>query len=362
MPLPFILAGVAILAGGYGVKKGIDASSDFSEAKSTDRRARKLFEEAQEKLKLTRDSAQEAMEKAGKAKLTCYEKSLIPFVEAFSKIKNVDFKECSSWDAKLPTMTKESLREMKETVIAMQEVVGGGVSALGAGGLAGLATYGSVGLLGTASTGTAIGALSGAAATNATLAWLGGGSLAAGGFGMAGGMVVLGGIVTGPVLAIGGMMLASKAEAAKENAYENLAKARIEAEKLESACAVTEGISRRFNEASFLIQKLDEVFVPHLAFLQELANKAPLWLRLLRKAQVFVPHLAFLQKLANKGRDYANYSEQEKKRLFMAAAVATTIKNIIDTPLLSDEGTPTAESRKILSETMKKLNSGEFAS
>lgn len=45
---------------------------------------------------------------------------------------------------------------------------------------------------GAASTGTAISSLSGAAATNATLAWLGGGSLAAGGGGMAAGTAVLG--------------------------------------------------------------------------------------------------------------------------------------------------------------------------
>ena len=44
---------------------------------------------------------------------------------------------------------------------------------------------------GTASTGTAISALSGAAATNAALAWLGGGALAAGGGGMAAGHALL---------------------------------------------------------------------------------------------------------------------------------------------------------------------------
>lgn len=44
---------------------------------------------------------------------------------------------------------------------------------------------------GTASTGTAISALSGAAATNAALAWLGGGALAAGGGGMAAGHAFL---------------------------------------------------------------------------------------------------------------------------------------------------------------------------
>lgn len=44
---------------------------------------------------------------------------------------------------------------------------------------------------GTASTGTAISALSGAAATNAALAWLGGGALAVGGGGMAAGNAFL---------------------------------------------------------------------------------------------------------------------------------------------------------------------------
>ena len=50
---------------------------------------------------------------------------------------------------------------------------------------------------GTASTGTAISALSGAAATNAALAWLGGGAIAAGGGGMAAGNALL--ALAGPI-------------------------------------------------------------------------------------------------------------------------------------------------------------------
>ena len=50
---------------------------------------------------------------------------------------------------------------------------------------------------GVASTGTAISALSGAAATNAALAWLGGGALAAGGGGMAAGSAFL--ALAGPI-------------------------------------------------------------------------------------------------------------------------------------------------------------------
>jgi len=81
------------------------------------------------------------------------------------------------------------------------EVVGpAGGAGIGAATAAG--AYSLIGLVGAASTGTAISTLSGVAATNAILAWLGGGALAAGGAGIAGGTLVLGGIFVAPVFAI----------------------------------------------------------------------------------------------------------------------------------------------------------------
>lgn len=83
-----------------------------------------------------------------------------------------------------------------EVKAAGQGVVGVGagiaVVALGPTAAMGIATT-----FGVASTGTAISALSGAAATNAALAWLGGGALAAGGGGMAAGNAFL--ALAGPV-------------------------------------------------------------------------------------------------------------------------------------------------------------------
>jgi hypothetical protein len=73
-------------------------------------------------------------------------------------------------------------------------MAGIGVGVLGACGVMNAAIF-----FGTASTGTAVSTLSGAAATNAALAWLGGGTLAAGGGGMAMGSIV----VTGGGAAIG---------------------------------------------------------------------------------------------------------------------------------------------------------------
>lgn len=66
-------------------------------------------------------------------------------------------------------------------------------------------------VVGTASTGTAISTLSGVAATNAALAWLGGGTIAAGGAGVYGGSLVLGmfgpvGIAIAGASAVGGIL------------------------------------------------------------------------------------------------------------------------------------------------------------
>lgn len=74
-----------------------------------------------------------------------------------------------------------------------------------------LGAWALVSTLGTASTGTAIGALSGAAATNATLAWFGGGALAAGGGGIAAGTAMIGGIVAIPALVLTGIFSHLKA-------------------------------------------------------------------------------------------------------------------------------------------------------
>ena len=84
--------------------------------------------------------------------------------------------------------------------ILMNSIKGTG-AALTIGGAVAPATLWLVGTFGTASTGTAISALSGVAATNAALALLGGGTLAAGGGGVAAGTAVL--TALGPIVGLG---------------------------------------------------------------------------------------------------------------------------------------------------------------
>ena len=255
MPLPLIIAAAALATGVYGVKKGVDAKGDFDEAKELNEEAQEAYDNSQRSLEKRRENVQKKLERLGSQKMALYKNALLPFVNTFSKIKNVDFRGVNLPDDVLENIPEELL-EVREVSVQMNEVVVGGTGALGSGALAGLAAYGSVGLLGTASTGTAIAGLSGAAATNATLAWLGGGSLAAGGFGMAGGTAVLGGIVAAPVLLVGGLMLASKAEEAKENARSNVLKAEAAAEAMKTAEVAARAIGRKATEVRNVLHRL----------------------------------------------------------------------------------------------------------
>ena len=112
---------------------------------------------------------------------------------------------------------------------------GESLKAAGAAGFAtGLGTVGLVTAFGSASTGTALSALTGSAYIHATLAALGGGSLAAGGFGMVGGAIALGTAFLAPAAIVGGYFfnkqirkaydeaLARKAEALEFNKEQHL--------------------------------------------------------------------------------------------------------------------------------------------
>ena len=314
MPLPLLLVGAAVLAGAYGVKKGLDAKSDFDEAEEINEDAQEIYENAQRSLEQRRNETQKAVESLGQQKLSLFRDALTPFVVTFSKIKNVDYQQGIIRDGTLPDVSVDQIREVREVVLRMEEVIGGGALAGGASALAGLATFGSVGVLATASTGTAIAGLSGAAATNATLAWLGGGSLAAGGFGMAGGAAVLGGIVAAPVLLVGGLMMASKAEEAKESAQSNRRKARAAATAMEEAEVAARDIGRKATQVRNVLKRLQDYLCSDLEALEDLVSVST---------------------------DYRTYDEEEKELVCRTASLAVTAKNLAETPLLEEDGSIT---------------------
>ena len=220
MPLPFLLiawgpaaaAGGGAAAGGTGVKRIKDAKDSVED--STQRLA-----DAEEETTSARVACEAAFAALGEAKIQAVEGALLPFHDAFRRLKHVDLEvEVSREGA--PPLDAVSVQEAGRLTVNLASVLGIGALGTGVGALASAGTTAAVGGLAAAGTGTAISGLSGVAATNATLAWLGGGTLAAGGGGVAAGTALLTGVAVAPAILVGGVFLHHKGGEAKAKAQQ----------------------------------------------------------------------------------------------------------------------------------------------
>lgn len=325
MPIPFILGAIAVATAGYGVKKGIDASDDMDTAKSLNRRAQRLAEETDQKIVAAKDNATKSIEDLGRTKISIMSSTMKDFIHDFKSIKNVELEGSVGIDElKNFDVNGEGFKELEEACFQASDLASGGLGAIAGSSLLAAGTYGAVmsGGFAAASTGAGIAGLSGVAATNATLAWLGGGSLAAGGFGMAGGMAVLGGLVAGPALALGGAFMASKAEEAKWQAEDNLDEAKTYAEKGKNICTTLKAMGKRADQIDDLLNSLNDYFEDSTDDLHRV--------------------------IKNSGRDFAAYSREEKVIVFKSVQLAQAVKSIVDTSLLKEDGKLTSESKVAL--------------
>ena len=323
MPLPLIpvlLGGAALLTGGLGLKKGLDARENFEKAERITDEARRIYDDAARELELVRRETQGSLERLGVEKAAVHASCLKPFVASAQKIKHIA-QDAFDFDAKISL--EAELADIRRVSLEISDVLKGGVAALSSGALAGFGAFGAAGLLATASTGTAISALSGAAAANATLAWFGGGALAAGGLGMAGGTLVLGGVVAAPVLAVGGLVLAARAEAAVNDACSNREKALGAAESMKAACVGARAIGESAGEMRDVLREL-----------------TPYCLEFNEK----------LRDVVARETDYRRISAcpEDAHTVRTAFALAKTLSNLMRAPLFDDDGAVVRETRSLL--------------
>lgn len=233
MPLPFILAGAAIAAAGVGAKKAYDGYQKSSEADELMSDAEWEYDEAKEKFDAADKKLTSDLEALGKLQL----KVGSDFAEFNLLAKSLLEKLNQTKDSKEinVTLPEHRLNEIAEFSMSATAYLGQLAGAGAVGAAAAYAVYGGVMALAAASTGTPIAALSGAAAYNATMAAIGGGSLAAGGFGMAGGAAILSATVAAPVLAVAGWAYDRHAEKKLENAKEYEREAKKAIKSLEKA-------------------------------------------------------------------------------------------------------------------------------
>lgn len=152
--------------------------------------------------------------------------------------------------------------KLRESVAGAGAAAGVGVAAFAPTAAMAIATT-----FGTASTGTAISALSGAAATNAALAWLGSGALAAGGGGMAAGNALL--LLAGPVgWAITGIAVTSGALMLRGKNEEIAKKANQEATRIQAKTATLKAAKEEIAKLLTLTQQHADGVNTRLNFLK----------------------------------------------------------------------------------------------
>ncbi|MDU4715161.1 MAG: hypothetical protein E6Y10_00640 [Anaerococcus sp.] len=157
---------------------------------------RSKLQQAQDNVQAAINLTNITIEDLGNHTKKLYE-SLTKIQDSFDNIRNVPSdilkyknleKEKSNWKKQAENIEKEYNEALVKNTRAGAAGAGLGFAVVTLGPTAAMGVATTFGL---ASTGTAISALSGAAATNAALAWLGGGALVAGGGGMAAGNAFL---------------------------------------------------------------------------------------------------------------------------------------------------------------------------
>lgn len=330
MPLPLLFIGVAAATGGLGIGKSIKAGVDAKQAKDINKSANQLVEESTDMLNRQRLACGNSLSHLGEEKLFVLNNSISQFLDAFTRIKNVDFTDSEGLEELRKLQIDEAdFEELKQMVSFAGSFAGGAAAGTAGGALVAFGAYGAAQALACASTGTAISALSGAAATNATLAFFGGGSLAAGGLGMAGGTAVLGGLVAGPALMVIGFVAGAAAKKNLEKAQTNQAEAIQIAADMEAGSLQCETIRRRTYIFYNLLARLDAYFLPLIYRMEDI--------------------------LKTEGDDYSSYTAEAKKTVASCASIAVTIKSVLDTPLLTDDGLLTEESEETVKEVGDKI-------
>lgn len=191
-------------------------------------------------------------------KVNCATNVIENAINTLEKCQKVNRKETKVAQDSIGFFHKKALPALKKQSVSISDIATEGVKGTAAGAALSLGSVSAVSALGAASTGTAISTLSGAAASNATLAWFGGGALSAGGAGVAGGAMVLGGIALAPVLIIGAFKYASHAEKKLTEAIEFRDNVEEAVAKIDAAIAVAKSMNKHVELFSQTLMMLRE--------------------------------------------------------------------------------------------------------
>ena len=316
------------------VVSGMQAIEDRRKSIKTREEADQLKADIEKTNEDIRDDLNETLEAFGKYRLEALSATVGKFLHCLevmnqkSKVKEYEF--LTEIDIQAEEVKEMEAIDMKASEALRTLAVGGGFAAVGIAGTPVIVTS-AITALCTASTGTAISTLSGAAASNAVLAWLGGGTIAMSGGGVAAGTVVLGAITATAtiglaVVAVG--TLASRFYSKKNTEAEAyLADVKVWAEQMQAGWTVIGGIKRKITELYDITDKLKT------------------------KSE------GLLLKLESIAGDFDPNNNDHVKLFQQCAILAKSMSELAQTPILDDDGNLSEQVGLIAGKTEKILNS-----
>jgi hypothetical protein len=312
---------------------GVQAYQDRKKAISAKEEADALLESLNKENERKRQESNEILADFGKTRLEAL-KSTVGFFLKYIEVLGHNYKEKEYEILGKIDIKPEQIKELESVEMNASNALGtvaasGSLAAAALTGVPSAVTWG-VGAFATASTGTAISSLSGAAATNATLAWLGGGSIAAGGGGMAAGATVLAGITYASmgVLALASAGLISSAYYSKKytEATQYLESVKEYRSKLHLGWELMNRINQRARELKSITLELQGRIENSLLYLEPLIY------------------------------DFQNTDEYYLQTFQECAIMVKAMSELSQTPIMDEQGNLSNASNVIVSKTQKILN------
>ena len=353
--VPWILGGLSTAAGVLGLKKGVDAKKNYDLAFDIIEEVKSDFEDAKKRLEMTKIKVSKSLTDLGKLRLEVETKSMKRFIDVVKQVNQASYKPITLGGSSALVSLPE-LKEMEVSSYQAADLVKDGIGAVSSGVLVGVGASGLATSFGVvAGTGTAIGSLSGVAATNATLAWLGGGALASGGMGMSGGVAILGGAIAGPALAMMGFAAASKSEKALTEAQQHESEMRIVIEQVENGAVLLVSIRERSEEMRTVISDLMKRFSGVLEVCEYMISEK---LKAKQAIQTDWEEAGVLKKLFRRLKrekqldpmDFTTFSQEEKDRYTILNLFGVALYRMIKVKTLDDNGLVTDESDQAIAE------------
>ncbi|MFP6042544.1 sortase [Helicobacter pylori] len=306
MPLPFILAGVALAAAGYGVKKGIDALDADCEADEFIKKAEVLKEEATKKAESTQSDCKLAFARFGEKKLRVLSHSVSNFLDHFHQLKHSRI-----------TIEGINMQDIQRQVSDARNLL----NQLNANGIDGDSAPG------------VIAGCVGLGASSFTAGAILGGGLAASGLA---GMAVIGGIVAGPALAILGALSADEMEKKRDDA--------------KAYCSQVEAA----------VKKADAV----IDNLQAIRKMADLFTRQITKFDALFFSLSqdAIATMKKHNYDTSRYNQKEKDQLCVTVSTLSTLSTFLKVSIMDESQKLTEKAKNaliLMRDQMNAIESGQ---